>query len=297
MTERLPTVAFGKAFTHIPEHVRSDLDTLERECAIYTDHWIDEIGDFRHVRVPFTTKEREEFARRSWAYELFCRAGGPYWASDTPGIDADIAQEADAYTGQYQDGTIIPPPYHCFAAFLGEHLEELVCFNTDRMEVIELTGKAAALFEVKRAIQSLTATIRSFNHREKGLTPWPITCEDDARDLLYVMLRSRIFDITKESAVPPRAGRHRFVDLCSDGLGLLVELKWIDKPGAWKNIVDQIHVDVQTYHGHPSCENHWFVIVDNIKDIQDPRLVEEQWSGSQAIGGKQFEVQVIVCDT
>ncbi len=41
----------------------------------------------------------------------------------------------------------------------------------------------------------------------------------------------------------------------------------------------------------------WFVIVDNIKDIQDPWLVEEQMSGPQIIGGKQFDVQVIVCDT
>jgi|SRR5438045_372934 len=72
--ERLPTIAFGREFTHIPEHVRQNLDTLDRESAIYSDHWIEEIGDFRHLRIRFTDDERAEFARRFWAFELFIRA-------------------------------------------------------------------------------------------------------------------------------------------------------------------------------------------------------------------------------
>ena len=72
--ERHATAAFGRTFTHIPEHVRQDLETLERECVVYTDHWIEEVGDFRRVRIDFTPEERDEFARRSWAYELFLRA-------------------------------------------------------------------------------------------------------------------------------------------------------------------------------------------------------------------------------
>ena len=70
---RLPTYAFGKEFTHIPEHVRQDLDTLKRECAVYADFWIEVVGDFRHVRIDFTAEERHEYLRRSWAYELFIR--------------------------------------------------------------------------------------------------------------------------------------------------------------------------------------------------------------------------------
>ena len=135
--ERHPTVAFGRTFTHIPEHVRQDLGTLERECVVYTDHWIEQIGDFRHVRIDFTPEERDEFARRSWAYELFLRAE-PTWAADVPGIDEDIARDADTYSGVLTDGTEIKPPYHCFAAFLGRHLEALVCSRNERETVIQL---------------------------------------------------------------------------------------------------------------------------------------------------------------
>ena len=199
---RLPTYALGKKFTHIPEHVRQDLATLERECAVYANHWIEEVGDFRHIRIDFTAEERDEYVRRCWAYELFIRADYPTWAVETPGIDEDIANDADTYTMVLRDGSTIPPPYHCFAAFLGSHLEMLTCSNTGREVVIQLEGREAKLLEVRRAIQTLTPTIRSFERREQGLNPWKITCEDDVRDLLFVMLRPVIFDITKEEVVP-----------------------------------------------------------------------------------------------
>ena len=84
--------------------------------------------------------------------------------------------------------------------------------------MIQLEGRAAALFEVKQAINSLTATIRSFNNRGKTLQPWTISREHDVRDLLYVMLRPTISDIAKEEAIPPKAGTHKVADLCSNAV-------------------------------------------------------------------------------
>lgn len=294
--ERYPTDAFGRTFTHIPEHVRQDLGTLERECVVYSDHWIEEIGDFRHVRIDFTAEEREEFVRRSWAYELFLRAELT-WAADVPGIDEDIAQDADTYLPAMKDGREITPPYHCFAAFLGRHLETLTCSRNERETVIQLEGREAALFEVKRAIHSLTATIRSFNDREKGLVPWTISCEDDVRDLLYVMLRPRIFDIGKEEAIPSKAGTHKFADLCSNHVPFLLELKWIGRKGDWKKKVEEVHVDIQTYVKHPAGDTIFFVIVDDFRDIQDPRKLEQELTARQTIDGREVDIVLLVCDT
>lgn len=294
--ERDPTVAFGRTFTHIPDHVRQDLSTLERECAVYTDHWIKEVGDFRHVRIDFTPEERSEFARRSWAYELFLRAE-PTWAAEVPEIDEDIARDADSYSVKTTDGREFKPPYHCFAAFLGRHLESLICTRTERQTIIQLEGREKALFEVKRAIHSLTATIRSFNHREKGLKPWTISCEDDVRDLLYVMLRPTIFDIGKEEAIPSKAGTHKYADLCSNSVPFLLELKWIGRKGSWKKKIDEIYVDIQSYATHPASETMFFVIVDDVRDIPDPRKLERELTGRQTIGGRQTEVVLLVCDS
>ena len=293
---RVPTFAFGHEFTHIPEHVRQDLESLEREYAIYTDHWIEEIGDFRHVRIDFTSEERSEFARRCWAYELFLRADNITWAAEVPGIEEDVAHDADTYSLTSIDGSRLTPPHHCFTAFLGPHLEVLTCTRSDRETIIDLRGKEAALFEVTRAFRSLTATTRSFNKREKGLSPWTITCEDDVRDLLYVMLRPRIFDITKEEPLPSKAGMHKFADLCSNAVPFLIELKWIGKPGTWKRKIDEIYVDIQTYVRHPVSQTVFFVIVDAARDIQDPGKVEQDLTSHQMIDGAEIDVQLFVCD-
>jgi hypothetical protein len=211
---RIPTHAFGYTFTHIPEFVREDLDSLDREGVLYADHWIDEIQDFRHVRIPLAPEEAKEYARRSWAYELYLRADSPTWAKDTPGIDTDVAHDADTYEIETRDGLKIEPPYHCFAAFLGEHLEALSCgMLPERQMVIELQGRESVLFTLSRAIQALTPTMRSFNNREKGLGPWTVSREDDVRDLLYVMLKPALFDLVKEEPTPSLAATHKFVDL------------------------------------------------------------------------------------
>ena len=214
-----------------------------------------------------------------------------------PGIDEDVAKEADGYSMRDVHGNEYGPPYHCFAAFLGRHLELLTCSNSERRTVIALEGRQRVLFEVERAIKTLTSTIRSFKRREKGLASWEIAREDDARDLLFVMLRPLLWDLGKEVAVPPLAGRHRFCDLCSEGARLLIELKWIDKPGAWRKRVDEIHVDTQAYAAHPACETLFFVIVDAIKDVQDPVQLAKQLTGPQTIRQRAIDIRTIVCET
>jgi hypothetical protein len=122
---RLPTHAFGYEFTHIPEHARADVESLEREGVLYSDQWIDAIGDFRHVRIALTEDEAKEYARRTWAFELWLRADRPACVRDVPEIDADVAADADTYSPELVDGSRIPAPYHCFAAFLGRRLEAI----------------------------------------------------------------------------------------------------------------------------------------------------------------------------
>jgi len=294
---RIATKAFGHIYTVLPEHVRDDLDSLQREGAVYADHWIDEIGDFRHVRIAFTLEERAEYARRAWAYELWIRADEPHWARDVHGIDEDIARDADSYVVHTIHGDTFEPPNHCFAAFLGAHLEVLLCApDRARQQVIELHGREAFLYDVKRVIDSLTPTIRSFNNREKGLSPWVVAQEDDARDLLYVMLRPVVFDLAKEEAVPSRAGTHKFVDLYSKSVKLFLEVKWISKRNQWKRIVEEIHVDVQCYIAHPSCDTLLFVIVDAARDVPDPRRLESELSGVQTISGRTVDVRVYIAE-
>lgn len=294
---RIPTYAFGYTFTHIPEHVREDVDTLARESALYADHWIEELNDFRHVRIVLSPEEAKDYARRSWAYELWIRAGQPKWARDVPQIDADIAHDADTYSPQFKDGTVIPPPYHCFAAFLGRHLQAVSYgMLPERQEVIELQGRESVLFTLSRAVQALTPTIRSFANREKGLSPWPVKREDDIRDLLYVMLRPILFDLVKEEPTPSVAGTHKFVDLCSNASRIFIEVKWVGRRRQWKSILREIQVDIQSYPTHDSCQTLAFIVVDAVRDIPDPRLLERDFTRKQVIKDRTVDVRLFIVE-
>ena len=296
-SRRLPTYAFGYEFNNIPEHVREDVSSLEREGVIYSDQWVNELDDFRHVRITFTSEEAKEFARRTWAYELFIKAGSPEWARDVPDIDDDVAKYADEYSITLKNGLTIPPPWHSFTAFLGNHLERILIGGApERRTVIELQGKESVLFTLERAIQALTPVIRSFRDREKGLAPWPVEREDDVRDLLYAMLRPTLADIVKEEPTPMSARTYKFVDLCSAASRILIELKWIRKKGHWKTILDEIRVDIQSYPSHPACETLIFVIVDAHRDIPDPRLIEAELSGIQEIRERRVDIRTFVVE-
>jgi hypothetical protein len=162
--------------------------------------------------------------------------------------------------------------------------------------VLELQGKESALLTLQRAVHALTPTIRSFESREAGLAPWPVRREDDVRDLLYVMLRPALFDLVKEEPTPSLARTHKWVDLCSKASRIFIELKWIGKKGSWKRILDQIQVDIQCYPSHPACETLVFVVVDMLRDVPDPRLVEQELSGMQTVRGKEIDIRVWVVE-
>jgi len=285
---------FGHDFINLDDFDLDGLRSLEREKAIYSDHWIDGLDDFRHVRIRFTDEEIAEYVRSMKALDLFLGVEAR-WARDVEGIPADIAARADAYYGYNSEtGQKLGPPWHCSAAFIGRHLERIVCgMDKSRREILEEHGTAAFLNTIRRAVDALTPVLRCFANREKGLAAWPIAREDDVRDLLFAMLRASISDIRREEAVPSRAGVSRVADLRSSLAKTLIEIKWVKK-GRWRKILDEIYADIQTYGRHPDCRYLTFVIIDAARDIPDPHLVETELSGNQIIDSKNIRVMAYV---
>lgn len=276
---------FGHDYRKLDNEDYQDLRTLQAERAIYSEQWIDELDDFRFVRIRFTEEEAKEYARRYWAFDVYLRSSRTKPAAKIRNIPADIAADADSYPG----------PQCCAAAFLGKHLEALVCgWIPERREILEEHGKQLVLSTIRRAVDALAPAIRTFHQRESGLKPWLIKREDDVRDLLYVMLRASVPDLRVEEAIPSKAGRHKFVDLCSPLSTTLIEVKWIGRKGRWRRIVDEISVDIQAYARHPACKTLVFLILDAAKDIRDPALLETELSGRQQIDGKHINVVVYV---
>lgn len=287
------TRIFGHDFINIDESHLKDLATLERERAVYADHWVEQLHDFRHVRIRLTQEEVSEFVRSMKAMDEF-QGSGATWAREVPTIPPDIAGRADSYSIRTRDGETFGPPWHCAAAFYGRELEEILCFSTARVEILEELGTTAFLSTIRRAVDALTPSIRAFLNRERGLETWPITREDDVRDLLYAMLRASISDIKREEPIPSKAGVSRVADLHSPISRTLIEVKWIGRRGQWRRLLDEIHIDIQTYGRHPECDHLVFVVVDAVRDVPDPHLAETQINGIQAIGGKTLSVTLYI---
>lgn len=288
---------FGYDFKNLDESHIEDLLSLEREQAIYSDQWIDGLDDFRHVRIPFSAEEVKEYVRSTKALDIYL-TGGSRWAKDVKGIPDDIAKRADSYSATLKDGRVVGPPWHCPAAFMGPHLESIVCgFDQSRRQILEETGIASFLSTIRKAADALTPAIRCFVSREKSLASWEVSREDDVRDLLYAMLRASISDIKREEPVPSRAGISKVADLHSHVAKTLIEVKWISKKREWKKVLDQIYVDIQTYGKHPDCRYLVFVVVDSARDIPDPHIAESQISGDQVIDGKPVKVIAYVRET
>ena len=205
---------FGYDFEVLGQSHITNLLQLEREGMVYSDRWFDDLGDYRHVRLRLAPEEIKEFARSMWAFELFIRAGCPSKAAAVPGIPDDIASRADSYVLNHfarehrrQSAGSEPlivhvksdSPHHCAAGFMGHELEALFCFDTpNRYEIVEEIGVESLISTLRRAVDALTPSIRLFQRREKGLAPWPISGEDDIRDLLFAILRASISDISRE---------------------------------------------------------------------------------------------------
>lgn len=294
MTRIRYTRAFGKQFVRLDDQHLEDLWSLERESAIYGNHWIEGLRDFRHVRIALTPAEVKEYVRSLWAYELFLRAGSPSRASEVKGIPKDIAERADSYGGiVLKSGGIVPKPWHCPAGFMGKELETIVCSNV-RAEILEESGRSGLLLTITRAINAIVPAMRSFQRREKGLISWPVSREDDVRDILHVMLRPAISDIKKEEPVPSRGGTHKFVDLYSALAQVFIEIKWIYKKGSWKRIVREINDDIQSYPSHPGCGTLIFLVIDAARDISDPVQFEQSLTNEQTISRRKVDIRVFV---
>lgn len=117
---------FGHNFLNLDEHHVHELTALERERSIYTDHWIDELNDFRHVRIKLSDAEVEEYVRSMVAFDLFLGSKAK-WARSVKGIPKDIAKRADTYEMRTIDGQVFKRPWHCAAGFMGPHLEAILC--------------------------------------------------------------------------------------------------------------------------------------------------------------------------
>lgn len=127
----------------------------------------------------------------------------------------------------------------------------------------------------------------------KGKVPYEITDEYDVQDLLHALLRAHLKYSVQEDTLPKVASaKSSRADISIEELGILIELKYVHGPGDQKRLFEEYSQDLVLYAQWPHLRTLVYLIY-NSADLRDAEAFEKL-SSSQEIGGRRFDVKVIL---
>jgi hypothetical protein len=127
----------------------------------------------------------------------------------------------------------------------------------------------------------------------KGKAPYEIVDEYDVQDLLHAVLRSYLKYSVQEDPLPKVAGaKSSRADISIEELGILVEVKYVHGPEDQKRLFEEYSQDLVLYAQWPHLRTLIYLIY-NSADLRDAEAFEKL-SSAQEIGGKRFDVKVVL---
>ncbi|MBX8690015.1 hypothetical protein GO011_21490 [Mycobacterium sp. 20091114027_K0903767] len=294
-SEDIPTLvdvqAFGRIFHRVLPGIAEDLVTLEKEGAIYGTFWRSEIDDFKYYRVRFLPAEIVEFVEACIAQEQFNDAMEAGWdfdyASECIG-DERIRDRVRNYPHAEIRG--------CHASFLTAELEALCCgLKPDRYQPLPDLGDAKSQYAIAReACLRLAIIAGHFSDRGRGRPSWLVENEYDIQDILFASLRSVFSDVRFEEWTPQIAGRAKRIDVVLPELDTVIEVKMIRNQGHARTVVDELMIDIESYHSHERCKHLLAVVYDPGRFIADPEAISKGLGGIRVKNNHKFDVEVLV---
>ena len=299
-TKQIEATVFGHRFNALPGHIE-DLITLEKEGAIYSHFWDDEAQTFRYYRIPFLPAEIYQYVEAHVAKQQFDNAvdrGANFEealaAISNPAIAERVRSYANYGHGQLRDGTEADIR-GCAASFYPPEMEELVCgLRRDRYQLLpDLKGldKPSLLIQM---LDYFPVLARSMSTRGHGRPAYVIENEYDVQDLLYVAVRAVFDDARTEDWTPKHAGASKRIDIVVPSAETVIETKMVRDVSHGRCIGDELKVDIESYHAHPSCKRLLALVYDPRSHIVDPSSITKDLSGMRVKGSHSFDVQVLV---
>ncbi len=125
------------------------------------------------------------------------------------------------------------------------------------------------------AMHEFDACIRYLNTRRSAGAIINIESEADVQDVLYLLLRPWIIDLTYESPADKTANRFVIKDFASPSGRFVIDAKYIRDKDHGKNISKELHDDIEMYRAHPRCDDLIFFVYDPSLFIPDQRALRE----------------------
>lgn len=287
---------FGQRFERLSPELEAELQSLSLESAIYSYLWNEEDHEFRQTRIRFRPDELVKYVNAMKALDEF------YSAKDSglngkAALDRVSNREVRARVRAYNEWATANnhlAQLYCPAAFIGEDLEELTCTVVPgRAEVLgrEYTHDRRHLLkeilsQIPQSVSYLSRPARS------GIHDLSFDSELTIRDITFVMIRGVFPDALLEDPTEKHAGRSKNVDLVIPGINTLIEFKYI-KPTNRQTYVDELKVDIGSYHKHSRCGHLFCVVWDPQQLVTDRKSVLEDLTGPRTHAGRSFTVEVM----
>lgn len=291
---------FGHSFL-VLRGLAEDLITLEKEGAIYSHFWDEGSDTFKYYRVRFLPKEVFQYVEAHIAHQQFHDALASeatfeeaLAAIHDPDIRARVLSYGNLGKTQLRDGTV-DDLRGCAASFYPPEIEALVCGQRpDRYELLPNLEQVDTTSLIIRIIDNFRVGAKLLAERSHGRPPLLIENEYDVQDLLFVCIRSLFNDARTEEWTPKHANTSKRVDIVIPSAGVLVEVKYVRNTPHSKSVSDEIKIDIESYHNHPSCKTLLVLIYDPSGHMADPDALEMDLSGRRIKGSSSFDVQVMV---
>lgn len=304
--ETVSIEAFGHTFREIATELAEDLRSLEREGTVYSrfanrDKDGNFAGTFTRNRIKLTPGEIVEYVEAHLAMQQFeqeYERTGDFSAAIL-GISDErfrkrVVEYADYGRRQREE---LGDLRGCLASFLGPKLEALTCgAMPDRYERLNDEGETLADHRegVLRALESIAIAARRLSDRAHGRPPFVVEKEYDVQDLTEIALRGAAIDVVREEWTPKRAGSAKRIDLVVPSLEAVIECKIVRDKSHARSIADELRIDFECYHDHPSCKTLYAYIYDPARHISDPVQFCRDLNGVRRKRDHEFNVEITI---
>lgn len=286
--------AFGHRFLTLRGN-GEDLITLEREGAIYSHLWDEASQTFRYYRIPFLPSEIFQYVEAHVAQQQFykAQADGASFSEAVQAIqNPKIRQRVVSYGNYGRDVEYIRG---CVASFCPPEIEELACGGRpDRYELLPNLNQIDKSSLLIKIIDNFRVVARLLAKRGHNRSAFVVENEYDVQDLLFACVRSIFDDARTEEWTPKHAGTSKRVDIVIPSAATLIETKCVRTSFHAKDVIDEIKIDIESYHNHTHCKTLLVLIYDPKVLVTDPTALENDLSGRRTKARSTFNVQVMV---
>lgn len=151
-----------------------------------------------------------------------------------------------------------------------------------------------AVASVLDALNSFNEIVRYLNTRRSTGAILDITSEAAVQDVIYLMLRPWVLDLTYENPTDKVGNRFSIKDFVSQSGRFVVEAKFVRNTDHGKRIISELNDDIETYRYHRACDDLIFFIYDPDGSIPDAAAVERHLRAERSYDGKALRCHGII---